>query len=382
MSGLCSCLNDPVILVQRNTLEFLLIGFPLHTSLLTPFDFTRLVTNGLNTILRRDMSLNRRLYSWLLGSEVAGNRSKDRVADSTLERAAKVATYFDQHSKQVLIKALRCTLKLSLQHQPVDLKPYKILVSLLDKSEIGPVVLDHVLCDVIRTMSLSRGNVEVTKSANLLFATFDPSYIWNFMTLTFEKSCKAVQSTPKRNSIATAAGVIVPEVDSGEPSLGEVCLLTEFLLETISLEMYNETTRLYLPRVFLSIIKMLTTYSECLTHDEVTASLKLCTRIVSRVQPMINTPTKMRSVTSKRPISEVTAKQATSGDGVESSTGSSLEKSKSDSKLNQVCCFFFIAKPNWIGYLETVMLSRSFADAWFFVTYFLFVLARVPIDRV
>lgn len=330
MSGLCSCLNDPVILVQRNTLEFLLIGFPLHTSLLTQFDFTRLVTNGLNTILRRDMSLNRRLYSWLLGSEVTGNRSKDRAADSTLERAAKVATYFDQHSKEVLIKALRCTLKLSLQHQPVDLKPYKILVSLLDKTEIGPVVLDHVLCDVVRTMSLSRGNVEVTKSANLLFATFDPSYIWNFMTLTYEKSCKTVQSKPKRNSMVTA--LIVPEVDSGEPSLSEVCLLTEFLLETISLEMYNETTRLYLPRVFLSIIKMLTTYSECLTHDEVTASLKLCTRIVSRVQPMINTPTKVRTTTAKRPISEGHPKA-----DVETLSGSSLEKSKSDSKLNQVC---------------------------------------------
>lgn len=329
MSGLCSCLNDPVILVQRNTLEFLLIGFPLHTTLLTQFDFTRLVTNGLNTILRRDMSLNRRLYSWLLGSEVT---AKDRAADSTLERAAKVATYFDQHSKEVLIKALRCTLKLSLQHQPVDLKPYKILVSLLDKTEIGPVVLDHVLCDVVRTMALCRGNIEVTKSANLLFATFDPSYIWNFMTLTYEKSCQTVQSKPKRNSMATAS--IVPEVDSGEPSLSEVCVLTEFLLETISLEMYNETTRLYLPRVFLSIIKMLTTYSECLTHDEVTASLKLCTRIVSRVQPMINTPTKVRSTSTaaKRPISEAMPKASE----VETNSGSSLEKSKSDSKLNQV----------------------------------------------
>lgn len=337
MSGLCACLNDPVILVQRNTLEFLLIGFPLHTTLLSKFDFTRLVTNGLNTILRRDMSLNRRLYSWLLGSEVAGNRAKDRAADSTLERAAKVATYFDQHSKEVLIKALRCTLKLSLQHTPVDLKPYKILVSLLDKVEIGPVVLDHVLCDVVRTMSLSRGNVEVAKSANLLFATFDPSYIWNFMTLTYEKSCKIEQSLAKtkRQSITSAA--IVPEVDSGEPSLGEVCLLTEFLLETISLEMYNETTRLYLPRVFLSIIKMLTTYSECLSHDEVTASLKLCMKIVSRVQPMINTPTKMRAT--RRPISEGPVRNTDAIDSIGGGSGgggSSLEKSKSDSKLNQV----------------------------------------------
>lgn len=59
VSALCSCLNDPVILVQRNTLELLLIGFPMHNSVLAVADTIKLVTHGLNTILRRDMSLNR-----------------------------------------------------------------------------------------------------------------------------------------------------------------------------------------------------------------------------------------------------------------------------------------------------------------------------------
>lgn len=334
MSALCACLNDPVILVQRNTLEFLLLGFPMHTSLLLKEDFTRLVTNGLNTILRRDMSLNRRLYSWLLGSEVTGKQSateKNHSNVATTEDSAK-PSYFELHSKEVLIKALRCTLKLSLQHQPVDLKPYRILVSLLDKVEIGPAVLDHVLCDVIRTMALSKGNIEVTKSANLLFATFDPSYIWNFMTLIYEKSCKLVSvprtETSRQLKAMNADTIVVPEVDSGEPSLSEVCLLTDFLLETISLEMYNETTRLYLPRVFLSIIKILTAYSENLSYVEVTASLKLCMKIVSRVQPMITTPTKVPH--GRRPISEGISKSVHI-EGV-----NSLEKSKSDSKINQV----------------------------------------------
>lgn len=181
-------------------------------------------------------------------------------------------------------------------------------------------------------MALSKGNIEVTKSANLLFATFDPSYIWNFMTLIYEKSCKLV-SVPRTESSRqpkeqNADATVVPEVDSGEPSLSEVCLLTDFLLETISLEMYNETTRLYLPRVFLSIIKILTAYSENLSYVEVTASLKLCMKIVSRVQPMITTPTKVPH--GRRPISEGISKSVHI-EGV-----SSLEKSKSDSKINQV----------------------------------------------
>lgn len=347
MAGLCACLNDPVILVQRNTLEFLLIGFPMHTQLLSVADFTRLVTNGLNTILRRDMSLNRRLYAWLLGSEVVGHRAKDRAADSTLERATKVASYFDQHSKGVLIRALRCTLKLSLQHRPVDLTPYKILVSLLDKVEIGPVVLDHVLCDVVRTMACARGNDEVTKSANLLFATFDPAYIWNFMTLTYGRACRRDRQPSRQrderngaSAEAAAGAAFVPEVDSGEPGLIEVCQLTEFLLESVSLEMYHETTRLYLPRVFLAIVQMLTACSESLTADEVAASMRLCMKIVSRVQPMIQSPAKVRSY--KRPVSEGGALAAASAAAAAAAAadaeqmGGSLEKSKSDSKINQV----------------------------------------------
>lgn len=375
MAGLCACLNDPVILVQRNTLEFLLIGFPMHTTLLSVADFTRLVTNGLNTILRRDMSLNRRLYAWLLGSEVVGQRAKEQQqrgggggnASETLERAARVASYFEQHSKSVLIRALRCTLKQSLQPRPVDLTPYKILVSLLDKVEIGPVVLDHVLCDVVRTMACARGNDDVIKSANLLFATFDPAYIWNFMTVTYGRACQPDRRQHRRRSSAgqqqqqqlqQQQQPVAVEVDSGEPCLIEVCQLTEFLLESISLEMYHETTRLYLPRVFLAIVQMLTACSEHLDADEVTASLKLCMKIVSRVQPMIQSPAKVRS---RRPVSDGAAMRsgkdgedggtaaggvgAAVGDGADGGAGGSLEKSKSDSKINQVSVLF----SGWFG---------------------------------
>ncbi|KAJ6643774.1 Protein dopey-1 like [Pseudolycoriella hygida] len=333
MSGLVACLNDPVILVQRNTLEFLLLGFPMHTNLLTKADLIKLVTNGLNTILRRDMSLNRRLYSWLLGSEVSNQQKRLAPTMTTDSPEKSDKSYFDQHSKDVLIEGIKCTLKLSLQYSPVDLRPYRIMVSLLDKVEIGPVILDHVMCDVIRTMSLSNGNIEVTKSANLLFATFDPSYIWNFMTIIYEKSCKTVSeaSTLARNLKASNAQTVVSEVGSGDPGLCEVCHLTEFLLETISLEMYNETTRVYLPRVFLSIVKILTAYSDYLSTEEVAASLKLCIKIVSRVQPMITSPTKLKLANStKRPCSEDGTKSSTNNEGM-----SSLEKSKSDSKLNQ-----------------------------------------------
>lgn len=295
MSGLCACLNDSVILVQRNTLEFLLLGFPLHTNLLPQSDVIKLVTNSLNTILRRDMSLNRRLYSWLLGTEVV-NANRNLVeadlsectslnSDSESNRSSTVS-YFEQYSKPILIKALRLTFKSSIP--TADLRPYKILLSLLDKVEIGPVVLDAILVDVIRTVTLASDCSEAKKSVNTLFGNFDPSYIWNFLTNQFEAAChrNLPEESRRLPENYQPTDSLANEVDSGEPSVIEVCYLTEHLLDILSLEMFTETTRVFLPRVLFAITKILTVYASSLTEDEVTASIKLSVKIVKHVQPM------------------------------------------------------------------------------------------------
>lgn len=296
MTGLCACLNDSVILVQRNTLEFLLLGFPLHTNLLPQSDIIKLVTNGLSTILRRDMSLNRRLYSWLLGTEVLNanrnlmeidmNESVSLNSDTGSNRSSSLVSYFEQYSKPILIKALRITFKNSI---PIaDLRPYKILLSLLDKVELGPVVLDAILIDVIRTVALAAESSEVKKSVNTLFGNFDPSYIWNFLTNQFQNACQRNGSDESRKlpEKFTPSQCFASEVDSGEPSVIEICYLTECLLDILSLEMFTETTRVYLPRVLFAVTKILTVYASSLTEDEVTASIKLSVEIVKHVQPM------------------------------------------------------------------------------------------------
>lgn len=295
MSGLCACLNDSVILVQRNTLEFLLLGFPLHTTLLSQSDLTKLVTNGLSTILRRDMSLNRRVYSWLLGSEVLNSNRNIPESDMTesisfnsdLSSSNKSTqiSYFDQYSKQILIKALKMTLRNSIP--TADLRPYKILLSLLDKVEIGPVVLDSILIDVVRTATLVDDCSEVKKSVNTLFVNFDPSYIWNFLTNEFETACHRDEPAEKRKFPDDITQRSASDVDSGDPSVIEICFLTENLLDIISLEMFNETTRIYLPRVLFAITKILTSYASKLTEDEITASIMLCSKIIKHIQPMI-----------------------------------------------------------------------------------------------
>jgi hypothetical protein len=69
VSALCGALQDKSVLVSRATLDVILALFPLHRPFLPPSDLILLLSSALLTLLRRDMSLNRRLYSWLLGTQ-------------------------------------------------------------------------------------------------------------------------------------------------------------------------------------------------------------------------------------------------------------------------------------------------------------------------
>uniref|UniRef100_A0AAG5DBM9 Dopey N-terminal domain-containing protein n=1 Tax=Anopheles atroparvus TaxID=41427 RepID=A0AAG5DBM9_ANOAO len=325
VNGLCSCLNDAIILVQRNTLEFLLLAFPMHDSLLTERYTTRLVKTALNTILRRDMSLNRRLYSWLLGSDTSLGKHLHQGGHSKEAELYDPNTYFEQYAKRRLIAAFKMVLKESITHTPFDLSPYRILISLLDKAEIGLRILDDVLCDIIRAISLCNGNLEVQKSANLLFSTFDPAYIWTYMSHMYREAAT--------RTIRQRIDIDLIRIDSGPPSTVEVCQLTEFLLETLSLEMYNETTRVHLPKFLLSLISMFTMYESNMHSVEVAASLRLCVKIVSKIQPMIMSE-KVFDLSMSRSVNE-SLRNGENQLAEVKETSINLEKSSSDSKIHE-----------------------------------------------
>lgn len=72
---------------------------------------------------------------------------KKKIDPATAEASA---TYFDIYSKDMLIQAIKSTLRTVCEENPQDLRPYRILVSLLDKPDIGPVILDDILYEVFR----------------------------------------------------------------------------------------------------------------------------------------------------------------------------------------------------------------------------------------
>ena len=90
----------------------------------------------------------RRLFAWLLGTEVSTSilKKKNHAITDTKESV----TYFDMYSKEMLVEAIKYLLKEVCEENSQDLKPYRILVSLLDKVDIGPIILDDILFEVFR----------------------------------------------------------------------------------------------------------------------------------------------------------------------------------------------------------------------------------------
>ncbi|KAM9309502.1 protein DOP1A isoform 2-T2 [Pholidichthys leucotaenia] len=276
----------------------------------------RILSAALHVVLRRDMSLNRRLYAWLLGFDnngvIIGPRS---TRQSNPEEHA--SHYFNTFSKDMLVQAMVGILQGKarggeeesiLMH---DLKPFRILISLLDKPELGPAILEDVLIEVFRTLHTqcrteldlqiqspfskdhthlssklreNKKTAELIKTANLLFNSFEPYYMWDYIARWFEECCR---TTVKRSTCATQhAG----EVEPPELPLVEFCQLVDFLLDIVSLETYIEIQTEHLPQLLLRMVAALTSHLQALGLGELTLCLRLCSKILSKVQPPLVSP--------------------------------------------------------------------------------------------
>ena len=243
-----------------------------------------LLTSAIKVVLRRDMSLNRRLYAWLMGTDSNGlpilttaahtTSSVENGMPSTVERQDSTLSslnvgefkldYFNNYSKELLITAIKNSMREDMNSDEMDvsdgklinLKPFKVLMSILDKPEIGSVILDDILVEIFRCMyrecvtkmetgqnksrdrrtsiafnskydDKSTTMIEIVKTANLLFGTFEPSFIWQFIGQLFEKACDNIPSDPNRAASLSSNC-------SDELSLIELCSIVDFLLDKLS----------------------------------------------------------------------------------------------------------------------------------------------------
>ncbi|KAG8518552.1 Protein dopey-2, partial [Galemys pyrenaicus] len=356
VKSLCVSLLDSNVLVQRNNLEIVLFFFPFYTCLVSrpcpsreapglspdaeeraiPLPrphLVRLLAAAAQTLLRRDMSLNRRLYAWLLGSDIKGNTivPESEIADSYKDQSLY---FFERYSKDLLVEGLAELLHQEFPQADAEerlhayLRPFRILVSLLDKPEIGqailrrvtvrhglaarpagaltacpvagPQVVEILFLEVIRafysycsdalgsdlklsytqggnslisTIKENRNASEVVKTVNLLISSLSTDFLWDYLTQSFEDCFRLQRQThPPGRSV------------SAPPTVPELCTLLVFLLDVMPLELYSEVQTQYLPQVLGGLVQPLAEHMDALSLPELTQALRTCFKVLSRVQ--------------------------------------------------------------------------------------------------
>ncbi|TKS81683.1 Protein dopey-1 [Collichthys lucidus] len=359
VEAVSTSVQDSSVLVQRSTLDLILFCFPFHMSQATRPDMIRILSAALHVVLRRDMSLNRRLYAWLLGFDNNGGMIGPRnTRQSNPEEHA--SHYFNTFSKDMLVQAMVGILQGKarggeeesiLMH---DLKPFRILISLLDKPELGPAILEDVLIEVYRTLHTqcrteldlqnqnpfskdhthlssklreNKKTAELIKTANLLFNSFEPYYMWDYIARWFEECCRRTVNS------STRAPRHAGSSDPPELSLVEFCQLVDFLLDIVSLETYIEIQTEHLPQLLLRMVAALTCHLQALGLGELTHCLRLCSKILSKVQPPLVSPLTLPSGPRTQGLSNST--------GIPSNSGRDKSRDKEDKRVtaqNFICC--------------------------------------------
>lgn len=193
-------LADEQMLVQRGFLDLLVTHLPLHASIfrqqVVMHDLQLLMSAAVGVVLRRDMSLNRRLWSWFMGPE---QKVKNESIPSSPEDTAHVngrdstvdpdmPSYYQTYGTQTLTQSLQSMIKLEPRTPSTVSRPFRIGLSLMDRWEIGNPVINVVFLSLIRSLhayqqiATSREEFgEVFRSANVFFDGVESTLIWSRM---------------------------------------------------------------------------------------------------------------------------------------------------------------------------------------------------------
>ncbi|EIN14374.1 hypothetical protein PUNSTDRAFT_140678 [Punctularia strigosozonata HHB-11173 SS5] len=165
-------LEDENLLVRRSALDLLIQSLRMDSITVkraTPEDKSILMRAASGVVLRRDLSLNRRLYTWLLGSD---------------DNSDAQVLYLRDHGLELLRSTLREDM-FSPSVEYSESRPFKILISLMDKWEVGGPLMDALIYDAFRAVKKSaeraRGGEDITMTASTLYEAVEPQALWRHL---------------------------------------------------------------------------------------------------------------------------------------------------------------------------------------------------------
>ncbi|GAA5902657.1 hypothetical protein JCM8208_007031 [Rhodotorula glutinis] len=253
--GFAAALEDDKILVQRGILDLLIGTLRIDSASFRGcrIDDQVLLTRAvLAVVLRRDLSLSRRLYTWLLGP-----------SDSSDTQLAFLRT----HGLDLLAAALRQEMR------DGGARGFKMFISLLDKWEIGALLTESCVVDAAKALRSKLGNGdndELLMTGNMLLEVLDPFLLW------------------RQLYIALRADL------AGEPGNEDAVELVRFVVQTFRMH-DEEVIRLHAPVVAFALLDLVQAHLDSPTSAPpapatLASAITLATELLSEVPPAFFAP--------------------------------------------------------------------------------------------
>ncbi|CCJ30055.1 unnamed protein product, partial [Pneumocystis jirovecii] len=142
-------------------------------------DAELLVMSAIKVVMGKEISLNRRVWSWLMGSDFEQNPVED--------------SYFKNYSMKYVVGCIKNCLDIS-KNDPVKLQEiFNILLSLMERSIIGSIIAPEVFLPALRTIYMFSGfnnddlYNDVLFSARAFFDAVDSKLIWSKLLFLLDK---------------------------------------------------------------------------------------------------------------------------------------------------------------------------------------------------
>ena len=212
-------LADDQLLIQRGFLDLLVTHCPLHSAVLqhrvTVRDLELLISAAAGVVTRKDMSLNRRLWTWILGPELPPSADAELVPSASASPTGGPVTpgassslhrtqYFESFGLHHLISAILRMFEVDATHPTDRARPFRICLSLMDRWEVGGLVLPAILLpalDSVRGFEMiaaSRDQFgEVVRSASVFFDGIESGLIWGKILDVLEKGMHSSSNNVK-----------------------------------------------------------------------------------------------------------------------------------------------------------------------------------------
>jgi hypothetical protein len=195
LNALIAGISDSNLLVQRTALDLILTRFQVHHHIFSLEQWSLLIAKTLRVQLRKEVSLNRRIYQWLTGRDKDNNPIAVEHDDYLFD--AQV-TYFSRFAKAPLLLALQRSFEEPFSDSKQVTDTFKMLTTLLERVEIGQEIINHVLYWPLLVLhNYKEGYAftsEVISLVNALLADLKPQLLWDFLTASLHQSFTQLHS--------------------------------------------------------------------------------------------------------------------------------------------------------------------------------------------